>query len=107
MANLFSFIGTAYADSRILPYNSSCSDGGNCIATYLGTIADYLLAFVAALAVLFIIIGGLQLMTSRGNQTQTTRGKKTLTYAVIGLVLIILARVIFSLISNTLTGFFG
>ena len=107
MDKLLFFINKTYAAGSIQPYTPTCGKTDDCIATYLGTIATFLTDFVAALAVLFIIIGGVLLMTSRGSQTQTERGKKTLTYAIIGLVIIILSRLIFFLITNNLSSFFG
>jgi hypothetical protein len=69
-----------------------------------------LLTIAGALAVLFIIIGGFQYITSAGNDEQAEKGKKTLINAVIGMVLIILSYVIINVIVGTLTrssGFFG
>jgi hypothetical protein len=51
-----------------------------------------LLASVLALA--FIIIGGFRYITSSGNQEDVEQAKKTVTYAVVGLLVIILAAVI-------------
>ncbi|MCL4387230.1 MAG: pilin [Patescibacteria group bacterium] len=61
---------------------------------------NYILGFSSALAVLFIAIGGIQYMTSGGDEKRTAVAKKTLTYAIIGLVLVILALVIVNVIQN-------
>ena len=64
-----------------------------------------LLLFVAgALAVLFVIIGGYQYITSGGNEEAAEKGKKTLLNAIIGVVVIILAYVIINVIVNTVSG---
>jgi cytochrome bd-type quinol oxidase subunit 2 len=76
------------------------------IADAINSIANFLLGGVALLTVLFIIIGGLQMIASRGNTEQTQKAKKTLTYAVIGLIVVILAKLIFVLINSTLVNFF-
>lgn len=64
-----------------------------------------LLLFVAgALAVLFVIIGGYQYITAAGNEEASEKGKKTLTNAVIGVVVIIMAYVIINVVVNTISG---
>jgi hypothetical protein len=75
-------------------------------ATIGGTIVDIiqliLLPIVGIIAVLFIIIGGFQYITSAGNDDMAKKGKQTLTYAIIGLVIVILSYVIITVIINTL-----
>jgi hypothetical protein len=61
------------------------------------------LYFSGIVAVVFIIIGGFYFMTARGNEEQATSGRKTLTYAIIGLVIIIFSFVIVNVITNQLT----
>lgn len=50
-----------------------------------------LVALAASISVLFIIIGGYQLVMSRGNAEAITSGKKTITWAIVGLVVALLA----------------
>src|SRR3989344_5897315 len=58
-----------------------------------------LLLFVAGgLAVVFVIIGGYQYITSGGNEEQSEKGKKTLLNAVIGVVVIVMAYVIINVV---------
>ena len=64
-----------------------------------------LLLFVAGgLAVVFVIIGGYQYITSGGNEEQSEKGKKTLLNAVIGVVVIVMAYVIINVVINTVSG---
>ncbi len=66
----------------------------------------YILLYIAAgLAVLFIIIGGYQYLTSAGNEEAAEKGKKTVINAVIGVVFIILAWVVVNVIVGTITRF--
>lgn len=62
-----------------------------------------LLTFAGVVAVVIIIVGGFQYMTSGGNDEQAEKGKKALTNAIIGLVVVILAYAIVQIITNTLT----
>ena len=52
-------------------------------------------------AVLFIMLGGFWYLTSAGNEESAEKGQKTLTNAIIGLVVIILAATIVRIIANT------
>lgn len=67
-------------------------------------IINILLSVAGLIAVLFIIIGGFQYITSGGNEELAERGKKNLQNAIIGVVIIILSFVIVRVISNTLSG---
>jgi glucose uptake protein GlcU len=60
------------------------------------------LAVAGSLAVLFIIVGGIRYITAYGNEEQTESAKKTLTNAIIGVVIVILAFVIVRVIVNAL-----
>ncbi len=62
-----------------------------------------LFALSGTAAVLFIVLGGFQYMTSAGNQEQADKGKKTLMYAVIGLIIIILATTIVNILVKLIT----
>lgn len=81
--------------------------GGN-LTTFVQGIVDWLLLLVGALAVLFIILGGVQLITSAGNVKRVDTAKKTLTYAIFGLVIILLTKLILVLITKAvLPAIFG
>lgn len=57
-----------------------------------------LLYFGVILCVIFIIIGGYKFITSGGDSTKTTSARNTLTYAIIGLVLMFFSIVIMYLV---------
>jgi hypothetical protein len=66
-------------------------------------VINFAIAIIGALALLFIIIGGVRMVVSAGNESAIKAGKKTVTWAVIGLVVALLS---FTLISalETLLG---
>lgn len=76
-------------------------------STTIGTLATLIIRVLLTLsgmvAVVLIIIGGFQFILSRGNEEAATKGKKTLTYAVIGLIVVIMSFVIVSVVTGTLT----
>jgi type IV secretory pathway VirB2 component (pilin) len=78
--------------------------GGTDIQVFLKMIRTWFLGFAGALAVLFIIIGGIEFIASAGNPQRLEGAKKTLTYAIIGLVIVLLSTVILNLIAGDLVG---
>jgi len=100
-----------------LPYLSKAAllNQSDCPSTYLTCsdantrdiivrVINILLSVAGLLAVLFIIIGGFQYITSGGNEELAERGKRNLQNAIIGVVIIILSFVIVRVISNTISG---
>lgn len=73
---------------------------GTDLKTVIGLGITWVLLLVGGLAVLFLIWGGLQYVTSSGNKDKAEAAKQTITYAVIGLIVIVLARVIVSLVTG-------
>lgn len=77
------------------------------ITDFVNGIKSYLLGFVGALAVLIIIYSGFQYITSAGDAEKAKTAKKTLTYAVMGLIFIALAEVILTLLNSSIIDLFG
>ena len=64
----------------------------------IGKLIDNLIALVTDLAggiaIIFLIWGGFQYFTAFGNEEKANKAKTTITWAIVGLVFIILARII-------------
>jgi len=69
----------------------------------LKRILQILLAFAAAIALIFLVIGGFQYVTARGNEEATEKAKKTIAGSIIGLVIIIMSFAIVTIVNNILT----
>lgn len=72
-------------------------------ATLNGTISsiiNVLSSVIGVIAVIMIIVAGARYVTSGGNDTSVTAAKKTLLYALIGLVIVALAQVIVKFVIN-------
>lgn len=67
-------------------------------------IIEIALAIVGLISVLFVIVGGFRYVTSSGNEEQTEGAKKTITHAIIGVVIVVLAFVVIRVITNALIG---
>jgi Type IV secretion system pilin len=72
----------------------------NTVVSFLITVAQYLTFIGAAIAVLFAVWGGIQMITSSGDDTKYKGGIKTLQYAIIGLVLTIVAYTIVAVVAS-------
>ena len=75
------------------------------VAGIIGKVITWVLGLVGAIAVLFIIYAGILYVTSSGNKERIEQAKQTLTYAVIGLIVIVLAGVIVNLATGLPTSF--
>ncbi len=68
--------------------------------TKLGNnVISVLLTAVGALAVIFIIIGGIQYTTSAGDSNKVSKAKTTITYAIIGLIMSMSVGIVISLLN--------
>jgi len=73
--------------------------------TVPGVVTKYVelfLTFVGIITVAYIIYGGFRYITSAGNEEAAEAGKKTLTNAIIGLIIVIFSVVIVRIVSRTL-----
>ncbi len=70
----------------------------NDIGKLAGDILLILTSAAAALSIIFIIIGGIKIITSAGDEKKLASATGTLTYAIIGLVVTILAFVIIRIV---------
>ncbi len=65
-------------------------------------IVGLILSVAGTIAVLFIVIGGFRYVMAGGNEEQVKKAKGTVTWAVIGLIIILVSYTIMSVIRNTL-----
>jgi len=70
--------------------------------TAIANVIALLLQFAALIAVVFLMIGGFWYLTAAGNEEQSEKGRKALTSAIIGLIVIIMAYAVVRVIANVL-----
>ena len=68
-----------------------CVDGGRELGSFIGAGVNVLLFLAAAIAVLIIIIGGIRYIISTGDAARIKQAKDTIFYAIMGLIVAILA----------------
>lgn len=69
--------------------DSDCKSGG--FTNFLQKIINLLLFLIGAIAVIVIIVAGIRYVVSGGDQGQITGAKNTILYAVVGLVVALMA----------------
>jgi peptidoglycan biosynthesis protein MviN/MurJ (putative lipid II flippase) len=72
--------------------------------TSIDKVLGYLLPIAAILAVVFIIIGGYMWMSSAGNPEKVKQAQGTLTWAIIGLVFVVLAALLVRVLIDYIIG---
>lgn len=90
--------------------NPVCSKGVNCSVVKQDTLSNgattkkiigQILLLAAALAVIVIIYGGIRYVISQGESSHLTAAKNTILYAVVGLIVSLLAYAIVQFVINT------
>ncbi len=66
---------------------------------FLPEVTKLVIEMAGVVAVLFMIIGGIQILTAYGSDEKIGKAKKTITFAIIGLLIAILSYAIVSIIS--------
>lgn len=116
LAAAFAAVGTAIALPTVAyasVYSGQGILGGIAAATGLGGIVgatsitelivkviNFILNVVLLLAVLAIIIAGIYLIVSNGEEGQKDKAKKIIMYAIIGIIVILLSRAIVIFVNN-------
>ena len=65
-------------------------------------IFNTILMVAGSVAILFLIIGGFRYITSRGNEEATEAAKKTMTAAIVGLIVVFMSFAMVFIISQVL-----
>lgn len=79
-------------------------DGVEGIKATIIRIVVAVLDFVLLLAVVFVIIAGIRLIVSGGDDGQKDTAKKTIYYVIAGIIVVLLARVIVTFVAGLLDG---
>ncbi len=99
MENLLKFTKTA----AVLGYPDHLPKVG-ATTPKLSSILNIVIGIIAAISILFIAIGALRYILSDGDPQKASRGKETVIYAVVGLLISITAEALVALVLNNLNG---
>lgn len=97
---------TVYASTKteVLKGVNQAGGSGNTktLPEFIKNVVDILLFIIGAVSVIMIIIGGIRYVTSNGDASQTKAAQNTILYAVVGLVVAIMAYAIVEFVVNQL-----
>jgi hypothetical protein len=85
--------------SKTDPNSAIKNEENYLMAVALPLMTRTIIAVSGGLAVLFVIVGGIQILTAYGQDEKIANAKKTIQYALIGLLISILSYAIVSIIS--------
>ena len=83
--------------------SKSPAEGGGllCVA---GNIIDALFKISIPIVAIMVLVGGFQIMTAGGNAEKISSGRKTILYAAVGFVIVLLAESVVSIIQSVIGG---
>ena len=94
-----------FANAKVTSCVSSVNDGNSTdLPSFITNIVNILLFLAGAVAVIVIIIGGIRYVMSSGDAGQVQSAKNTILYAVIGLIVVIMAYAIVNFVINQFQG---
>lgn len=105
--------GVSAAVAPTATFASAVTDGINAtsanqaqpasLSTIIKYVVNVLLYVIGAISVIMLIIGGIRYATSAGNSSSVTAAKNTIMYALIGLVVAVLAYAIVNFVLGAVT----
>jgi len=85
-----------------VPAGASCGPQGRwgvcCMLNTIYTVTNWVFYIMTLVAVLMIVVGGFTYITAAGDPAKAGKGKSILTYAIIGLAIALIAKLIPSLV---------
>jgi hypothetical protein len=94
------FAQTSLRESGCLLKNTSVATF-ECLPVLFANVVLWLLIFVGIVATAFVVFSGFKFVTSAGDAKKTEGARKTLTFAIIGLILVLFSFFIVRLIGQT------
>jgi uncharacterized membrane protein len=93
---------------EVIPIDAGGSQWGACVKDGVATlecipivfknVINWALIFAGVVALVIVILSGIKFITSKGDQKQVATAKRSLTFAILGLILIFLSFFIIKLI---------
>ena len=105
----FAFISTSFAADLSIQGGANSAKGSDQVANLFGnsgifsTITNTLLFILGAISVIMIIIGGLRYVISGGDSAAVTAAKNTILYAIVGVIVAILAYAVINFVIGSFT----
>ncbi len=94
----------AQLDAGIGATEGAAGSNATDINTVIQNVINVLLFIIGAASVIMLIIGGIRYVVSGGEQGAVTNAKNTILYAIVGIIVAILAYAAVQFVFDTLTG---
>jgi len=104
LAPAIAFGDINFGNGELANFQTEAGYGSASFAEIVGRIIRIVLSLLGLVAVVLIIVGGFQWMTSGGNEEKVGSAKKLMGSALIGLVIVVFAYALASFIISRLTG---
>ena len=108
--NLLAQISGALAASQMLvgrafaklpdPTDISGLSTGTDIKTIIADILVKILDFILIIAVVYVVVAGIRLIVSGGDEGEKDKAKTTIIYVIVGIIVVLFARVIVTFVNN-------
>jgi succinate dehydrogenase/fumarate reductase cytochrome b subunit len=116
MKKILAQVSGAIAASQILAYKAFAQldepdvipglqggDGVDGIKNAIITVLTTILNFILLIAVVYVVIAGIRLIVSGGDEGEKDKAKQTIIYVIVGIIIVLFARVIVSFVNNIVT----
>ena len=84
----------------ILPLTFALAQYDDAVTETIKNITNYISFLAGLLAVLFVVVGGVMFTTAGGSENQVGTAKKMITYAAVGLAVVLVAQGITSIVRS-------
>jgi hypothetical protein len=91
----------AFADTTVQPDDKLIGSKG-ALVKYVSELKDWILALTALIALIIIVYGGVMYMLAAGDEKRASKAKNIILYGLIGVVVIVGAYFLISLVTNFL-----
>ena len=102
--DIINYVASTGAEKAKEGVNKIGGEGATGLDEGIKTIINAVIGVVGAVAVIMIIVGGINYATSQGDATKVKKGKDTILYGIIGLVIVIMAYAIVNFVLAALIG---
>lgn len=98
------FFAASEAEGKLKDAVNNLPNSGGFDQSNVTNILNTAYAFAGTVAVAFIVYGGIQYLTANGDAGKITKAKNTIVYAVVGLLIVILAAAITYFVTQGIMG---
>jgi uncharacterized membrane protein len=84
----------ACSGANLQTADTTCSNTAGSVSSLVNTVIDIISWIVGIVSIIMVVFGGFRYVTSGGDSTATSNARNTILYALVGLVIAVLAQVL-------------